>query len=305
MKRFHSRVRLTRAGRRAVACTAAGTLVLALLVFFLLYKVNNVEVVGNTRYEDKKIQEYVMQKPIVSNSMLAVWFSSRIEAEGIPFVESFELEKLDNHTLRIHVNEKKIVGYVVRGTQRMYFDKDGRVVETLPLEESGSEGSVTQEETQPEGTEAQQEVENKGNENATQFHAAVTDVPKVVGLGAEKAVLGEKIKVEEKSVFNTILGITRMVEKYQILPETVYFNEESEITLVYHDGKVHCRLGPDKLLEEKITRVAAILPMLKEESGILHLEDYTTDITNIIFSKEPADMLEGIIAEAEEKETLS
>ena len=138
-----------------------------------------------------------------------------------------------------------------------------------------------------------------GNESATEFRAAVTDVPRVVGLDMKNVKLGKKISVKDKSVFNTILGITRMVEKYQILPEIVAFDEELNITLVYFDGAVHCQLGQDSLLEEKITRVAAILPKLKAETGILHLESYTTETMNIIFSKESLYDLKKKIAQAE------
>ena len=90
-----------------------------------------------------------------------------------------------------------------------------------------------------------------------------------------------------------------MVEKYEILPEMVCFDENQEIILVYNNGNIHCNLGKDTLLEEKITRVAAILPKLSDFTGILHLEDYETDITNIIFSKETLYTLKMEIAQIE------
>ena len=102
---------------------------------------------------------------------------------------------------------------------------------------------------------------------------------------------------------NAVPGLTtRMVEKYEILPEMLCFNENQEIILVYNSGKIHCNLGKDRLLEEKITRVAAILPKLTDFTGILHLEDYDTDITNIIFSKETLYTLKMEIAQIEGKD---
>lgn len=345
MKRFRMRIQLTQAGKKAVACAVAGAAVLALLLFFILFRVTRVEVVGSTRYTDKQIQEYAISNPVTSNTLLAVLFKSHIEAENIPFVESFDLERLNMHTLRIHVNEKEIVGYVLQGTDKLYFDKDGFVVE----EESLSEEEITQLETESDELEAlkqqalreealqkakeaeealtgesspendteeesgdqedQQAVQEEdaqslhaqevdyGNESATEFRAAVTDVPRVIGLTEEKVALGEKIQAEDDNIFYTILGITRMVEKYGILPEIVYFDENEQITLVYQQGSIHCQLGKDSLLEEKITRVAAILPKLDELTGILHLEDYTTDTTNIIFSKESLYTLKSTIAQ--------
>ena len=62
------------------------------------------------------------------------------------------------------------------------------------------------------------------------------------------------------------------------------FNENQEIILVYNSGNIHCNLGKDRLLEEKITRVAANLPKLTDFTGILHLEDYDTEILIFIVS---------------------
>ncbi|NCC42316.1 MAG: hypothetical protein EOM18_01710 [Clostridia bacterium] len=340
------KVRLTDTGKRAVACAAAGVVVLALLLFFILFRVSSVDVVGSTKYTDEEIKEYALTSPLTSNTLLTEWLMDHIDAEDIPFVESFDLERLGMHKLRIHVNEKKIVGYVVQGTDKLYFDKDGNVVEMESMNEEEKaalesasqeledleaeaeqqealkkaqeaeealtgkvtdeeEFNQTEEETKESSEQSQQAAQSLtaeevvGNEDATEFHAAVTDVPRVIGLYTGTVQLGQKIPAEDDSVFNTILGITRIVEKYEILPEMVYFDETLEITLVYNNGSIHCKLGKDTLLEEKITRVAAILPKLEGMTGILHLEGYTEDTTNIIFSQESLYTLKSIIAAAE------
>ena len=340
MRRTYRRIQLTKEGKKAVACIAAGAALLALLLFFLLFRVTSVEVVGSTKYTDEEIKGYALESPLTSNTVLAMMFKRHMEAENIPFVESFDLERLSRQTLRIHVNEKKIIGYIVKGTDKLYFDKDGLVVELVSMDEeeiaqmeseetqleelkqqaeaeealqrakeaeAALTGQVQEEEDDGEEGESQpvQEVQmiqaeevNQGNENATEFHAAVTDVPRVLGIAEGEVALNENIETKDKSVFNTILGITRMVEKYGILPEMVLFDAELDITLVYQNGNIHCELGKDTLLEEKITRVAAIMPKMKEYTGILHLEDYAEDTTNIIFSKESLYTLKSRIAEA-------
>ena len=339
MRRTYRRIQLTKEGKKAVACIAAGAALLALLLFFLLFRVTSIEVVGSTKYTDEEIKGYALESPLTSNTVLAMMFKRHMEAENIPFVESFDLERLSRQTLRIHVNEKKIIGYIVKGTDKLYFDKDGLVVELVSMDEeeiaqmeseekqleelkqqaeaeealqrakeaeAALTGQVQEEEDEEEGeSQPVQEVQsiqaeevNPGNENATEFHAAVTDVPRVLGITEGNVALGEKIDALDQSVFNTMLGITRMVEKYGILPEIVLFNENLDITLVYQEGNIHCELGKDTLLEEKITRVAAIMPKMKEYTGILHLEDYAEDTTNIIFSKESLYTLKSRIAEA-------
>ena len=65
------------------------------------------------------------------------------------------------------------------------------------------------------------------------------------------------------------------------MPDRVEFSENLSMTLSY--DQVRIGLGDDSLLEEKMTRVTAILPKLSGLSGILHLEDFTEDTQNIIF----------------------
>lgn len=339
------------------AGAVAVIVLLALGAFFFLFRVDNVYVVGSTRYTDDQIKEYVLTTPMTSNTVLAMLFQKHTNAENIPFVDSFDLERVNAHTLRIHVNEKKIVGYIAQGTDRLYFNKDGLVVEVTPMEqeeidalnqeeeelnqlkEQAAQEAAAQEadaalesltgestdttdgtdteDAQEEGTDSEttqadnaddqvlQAVESdSGNENATKFKAAVTDVPRVIGITDKTSgiALGDTIPAVADGIYNTILGITRMVEKYEILPEMLCFNENQEIILVYNSGKIHCNLGKDRLLEEKITRVAAILPKLTDFTGILHLEDYDTDITNIIFSKETLYTLKMEIAQIEGKD---
>lgn len=83
MKKIHLDIRLTQSGKQAAAGIAVGAVVLALLIFFLLFNVNRVEVVGSTKYTDAEIKEYALKSPLTSNSLLAGWFSSHIEAEKI------------------------------------------------------------------------------------------------------------------------------------------------------------------------------------------------------------------------------
>ena len=56
------------------------------------------------------------------------------------------------------------------------------------------------------------------------------------------------------------------------------------MTLHYEDVRI--QIGGDMLLEEKVSRVAAILPELEGLSGVLHLEDYAKDTQNIIFDRD-------------------
>ena len=56
------------------AGAVAAIVLLALLAFFFLFRVDKVYVVGNTRYTDEEVKEYVMTTPLTSNTVLAMLF---------------------------------------------------------------------------------------------------------------------------------------------------------------------------------------------------------------------------------------
>ena len=253
-------------------------LLIGVIVFLAVFHVEEVEVVGNTRYTTEDVQAEVLKGPFAANSFLMSVFRKKTQTEKMPFVSSIEVEMVSSHKLRLHVNEKQVIGYVRYLDCNMYFDKDGIVVESEVAPEVSD--VIQAEDTDSDVV----EPEEIRDENETTYHAAVTDIPFITGLKFGHVVMDEKLPVENESVFNTVLGIARIVDKYEIQPDRVEFDDGYNLTLYY--GDIRVTLGPDTLLEEKITRVAAILPKISGKSGVLHLEDYSKDTVNIIFTED-------------------
>ena len=241
---------------RIIVGGAALAVCIALIVFLTVYHVDDVEIVGNTRNSEEEVKDVALSGPLASNSFLLSVFRKNVVTDELPFVEDIKIEQVSPGKIRLHVNEKQIVGYVRYLDCNMYFDKDGIVVESEVAPDAGENTASTVVEPQQVIVDPVEVVD----ENETNYHAAVTDVPCITGLTFESVALEEKLPVKDDSVFNTILGIARIVEKYDIMPDQVEFNDKYEITLYY--GTIRVTLGVDNLLEEKITRVAAILPKL-------------------------------------------
>lgn len=279
--------KLNKKARRIIISSILFLLCVGILSFILVFHVEEVEVMGNTRYTEEEMKEMVLKGPFASNSLIISWLKGNQKTEDIPFVNSYKVERVSNHKIRIIVNEKQIIGYVQYESSFMYFDKDGYVVESCSAVVEDEDGQA--EVIKPEKVEVlkPEPVEEDTKTKEATYQVAVKDVPLIEGLNVGKVVVGEQLTVENTGVFNTILGITRMVEKFQIQPDKVVFDEEYNITLNYDDIRVS--LGRDNLLEEKITRAAAILPKLTGQSGVLHLEDYTDGMINIIFSVDAAE----------------
>ena len=59
MKKRFRRIELTKEGKMITAGAVAAIVLLALLAFFFLFRVDKVYVVGNTRYTDEEVKEYI------------------------------------------------------------------------------------------------------------------------------------------------------------------------------------------------------------------------------------------------------
>ena len=118
----------------------------------------------------------------------------------------------------------------------------------------------------------------------TEFHPALTDVTEVKGLTDAKLSVGAVIAPADPGVFSTLLAITKIVSKLDIIPDSIEIQNGNQFVL--HYGDILIDIGQDTLLEEKMSRAAAILPQLSGMKGTLHLENFSEDTVNIIFDQD-------------------
>ena len=102
--------------------------------------------------------------------------------------------------VEVIVYEKSVVGYVSYMNSRMYFDKDGIIVESTS-------------ETLP-------------------------GVPKIAGLSFGHIVLHQPLPVEDISVFDEILNLTQVLSVNEVAVDEIRFNKEKEATLQIRSLKV-------------------------------------------------------------------
>ncbi len=222
-------------------------IIVGLVVFFKLFYVENVIIEGNERYSDEQISELCLNTPLASNSVLFSTLSHTIDLSNIAFLDHVTVDYVDRSTIRLTVVETQLVGHFEVNGYYYYFDQRGRVTEVL---------------TSPDDKEGKH-------------------VPLIIGVGASNIGLEHVIEFEKDGVLNTITAIHHMILQYDICPDSVEFDANLNITL--HYGSVDVLIGEDDLLEEKMARVAAILPSLEGKSGTLHLESYSSDTENIVF----------------------
>ena len=93
------------------------------------------------------------------------------------------------------------------------------------------------------------------------------------------------IPVENADIFNNILNITKLLQKYDLTSDKIYINKSNEITIYFENVKV--ALGNDAAtLEDKLMRLPSLLPQLEGKSGTLQMQTYDEDGGKYIFKPE-------------------
>ena len=221
-------------------------LAILFLIALKLFTVKKVVVEGNELYDQKTIEDAVLNDKYSWNS-LYVYLKYKVkDTKKIPFIDTMSISLDSPHSLHISVYEKGMLGYIyIPGIdENAYFDKDGLVVETSS--------------------------------------DIVDGVPKIDGINCDKVVLYEKLPVDD-SRLKEILELTQALKREDLIPDSITYGGEGEPVISY--GGLTVKMGDTKLLTQKIKRLKAILPSVKDMSGILHLEDWTEDSTNIVFDK--------------------
>lgn len=215
----------------------------ALLYIERTYKIQNVYVDGNVHYTDEEIMDIVMEGPLGSNSLYLSLKYKNKGIDNIPFVQTMDVEILSPDTIRITVYEKSLAGYVEYLGNYMYFDKEGTIVESSANKTAG--------------------------------------IPQVTGLEFDHVVMYEPLPVEDNEIFEVILDMTQLLNKYNLSADRLYFNADREMTIYFKD--VRAAVGTGENIDEKVMLLQSILGDLEGKSGTLHLESYTEDAKNVTF----------------------
>ena len=227
----------------------AGIAVLVLCIFLFIMDrctVKTITVEGNVHYSNNEIVAMVMKNKLDHNSLYLSMKYRKKGIVGIPFIEKMSVDIMAPDTIKITVYEKAVAGYIEYLGKYMYFDKDGIIVETSDVKTAG--------------------------------------IPQITGLQFNYVVLHEKLPIENDAMFQSILDITQLLNKYEISIDKIYFDQNNQMTLYFENIRV--RLGDISNIDDKIMRLKSILPELEGQKGILRMENYEDGMKNITFNKD-------------------
>ena len=185
------------------------------LSFAGVFRVRQVTVTGNAYYTKEEVVDLLLDEGSLQNTLLVYLRYKYQEHPEIPFIDDFEVTMDSWQSLKIRVYEKNMVGYVRYLGQDVYFDKDGIVVESSTQELEG--------------------------------------IPQISGVTFDSLAIHQPLSVEDPTIFDTILSITKLLTKYDLDPDEIRFGAGGELFLQLGDVKV--ALGTGENLDEKISRL--------------------------------------------------
>ena len=214
--------------------------------YYLLtaYRVDPEKVIveGNKHYTGEQIADMVMDGPLGDNSLVLSWKFKNKKITDVPFVDSITVSVLSKDSIRINVYEKALAGYVNYLDHYIYFDKDGYVVESSSVLTEG--------------------------------------IPQVAGISFNSIEIGKKLGTGDTELFSRTLDLTKMMDKYGLKVDKIFFHDQDEVTLYF--GKVRVSLGNDRThIEDKIMNLPVFMETLEGKSGVLDMKEY--DETNGIY----------------------
>lgn len=221
-------------------------LLAGVIFFFTYYQVDEVQVMGSSHYSEKQIKKMVLRGPMASNSILAPIIYTKKNTKDVPFVEGYTVTRLNRHTICVSIKEKDIVGCIPYLDSYIYFDRNGTFIESA----------------------------TERNEK----------IPFFDGIKVKHVIYNEELPIKDKMVMNTAVALSTIFQKNDKIPDHIEFSDDGQISLLY--GDITVKLGKDEYLEDKMTRVLAILPLISDKKGILHAENVNDNSKMITLEQE-------------------
>lgn len=221
-----------------------GVILILLLGAFFLFQVKKVEVYGNTLHTSEEIAAGLSDNVLTRNTLYMMW---RYRKGQIPDALPF--------LSSLHIEMKSPSRVQVEVTEKepvAYLESSGYIY----IDSSGMVLDVSDE--------------------------VYGELPLVTGVSIGEVALYQKLPVESGAQLETIRSIVQLLADQQLAAAEVRFSDNMEITVFIQD--IEARMGQNEYLPEKVANLSKILPRLKEQKGVLHLEGFTGGNETATFS---------------------
>lgn len=200
---------------------------------------------GSDRYTDEELEKLFFPEGTSKNAFMFIVKNVFREKQQVPFIETYDFEMESFGKFVITLYDKSVVGYVTYMSNNLYFDKDGIVVESSVKE--------------------------------------LEDVPQITGFKFDYFVLHEQLPTENKNMFSQLLDLTQLCTKYHFKTDTINITSDGQIQMFL--GNLRVDFGDGSMLNEKMLDLNDMYKEIKDESGVLNMEEYDYEDNGYILKK--------------------
>lgn len=214
-------------GLKKFLLVCIGLFLILYVTYFIVsstYQLDDLVVVGSTRYTDDEIKDYLITNKLDHITFMMYLKDKLSDPVSIPFVESYSISMKDRNTIQVTVYEKILIGCVKLLDSYMYFDRDGIVVESSKERMEG--------------------------------------VPLITGLKFDKILLHEKLEIQKNNLYDMILNLTKTIQKFELKVDKVIIDSDYEVTLICEDNEV--LLGKKDYYDAQLEALASVLKSSKD-----------------------------------------
>ena len=228
-----------------------------------IFQIRSIDVRGNERFSAEQIRDDLIYDFKTRNTLYFSWkYRTKAHASDAPYLKSVQAVMLSPTSVRIIVEESRMVGRVQYENSNVYYDSNGVV----------------------------QEITDK----------IYTGIPLVTGVEIETPQLYQKLVMKNASLLRTMLNITQLLIQRELIPDSVTFDANQNMILRL--GPVTVLLGRDEYLEEKVANLVSIYPQIQSEAGTLNMEGFTGKNEAITFKSDAASQQESETESSQEGE---
>lgn len=223
-------------------------MLIALAIGKRYFKIEKITITGNRYYTEEEIKEKVFSGIGTGNSLFVYLKYKYGRVEDIPFIEKIDVDMIDHHEVQVNVYEKSIIACIEYMGEYLYFDKDGIILESSTKKKKG--------------------------------------IPVISGVKFKAMNLNQKLEVADDSIFETILDISQLVDKYELNLNKIVFNQKGEVTFV--TKKIKVLLGKQNSYDAQIAELSKLLPkaVKKKLKGTLDMKNFEEGQGQFIFKEE-------------------
>ena len=108
------------------------------------------------------------------------------------------------------------------------------------------------------------------------------NIPFIEGLGQKKVQVGQKLSGLTDEILGMLLSATKMMESSEQHPDRIVI-ENGALTMYF--SEIEVKLGTEKNISDKISKMLGILPQLEGMQGVLDLQNVDSTTETIVFKK--------------------